>query len=143
MHRNDIPHDPRHLVVLSGVFKMISEPVVRSTQTMSLSCINISTIPNGPKKHPFEPRHLEVPSGASKMISEPMVSLTHTMHLSCTNTNTVSNRTEMIFYMTHVTLEFHWVRSKRFMSLWYVRLKPPSLASGLALSSNRPNRAST
>jgi hypothetical protein len=42
--QNDIPHDPRHLGVLSGASKMISEAVVHSTQTMLLSCIKISTI---------------------------------------------------------------------------------------------------
>ena len=41
---NDIPHDPRHLGVPSGVSKMISEPMVRSTQTVHRSYVKISTI---------------------------------------------------------------------------------------------------
>jgi hypothetical protein len=45
MDQNEIPHDPRHLGVLSGVSKMIFEPVFRSVQTVHLSCINTSTIP--------------------------------------------------------------------------------------------------
>ena len=41
MERSEIPLDPRHLGVPSGASKMISEPMVRSTQTMHLSCIKI------------------------------------------------------------------------------------------------------
>jgi hypothetical protein len=44
MDQNEIPHDPRHLGVPSGAFKMIYEVVVRSAQTMHLSCIKITTI---------------------------------------------------------------------------------------------------
>jgi hypothetical protein len=46
MDQNDIPQDPCHLLVLSGASKMISEPVLRSAQTMCLSCVKISTISN-------------------------------------------------------------------------------------------------
>ena len=34
MDQNESPHDPRHLEVPSGASKMISEPMVRSTQTV-------------------------------------------------------------------------------------------------------------
>jgi hypothetical protein len=47
LHQNEISHDPRHLGVPSTAFKMISEPVVRSAQTVHLSCIMISTISHG------------------------------------------------------------------------------------------------
>jgi hypothetical protein len=48
----------------------------------------------------------------------------------------------MEFHMTHVTCEFHRVRPKLFMSLWYIQLKPCTcLVSRLALSPNGPNRA--
>jgi len=56
------------------------------------------------------PHHLGVPLGVSITISEPIVRLAQTMHLSCIDTNTISKQTEMGFLMTHVTLEFHWVR---------------------------------
>jgi hypothetical protein len=46
------------------------------------------------------------------------------VQLSCTYTNTISKWTEMRFHITHVTYEFHRVRSKRFSSLWYVWCKP-------------------
>jgi hypothetical protein len=93
-------------------------------------------------KLPFEPRHPGVPSIASKMISMPMVCSVQTMHLSYTDTNTVSKRTKTRFHTTHVTYEFHRVRPKLFVSLWYVQFKPCTyLVSRLALSPNGPNRA--
>jgi hypothetical protein len=79
---------------------------------------------------------------ASKMISMPMICSVQTVHLSCTDTNTVSKPTKMRFHVTHVTYEFHRVHPKLLMSLWYVQCKPCTyLASRLALSPNRPNRA--
>jgi hypothetical protein len=88
-----------------GCVKNDSERVVRSVQTVHLSCIKISmmskvqTQQNDPA---LEPRHLGVPSGVSKSIFEPMVHLTQTGHLSCTDTNIVSKRTKTRFHMTHV-----------------------------------------
>jgi hypothetical protein len=40
--QNEIPHDPRHLRVSSGASKTTSEAMVRSTQTLHLSCVKIS-----------------------------------------------------------------------------------------------------
>ena len=36
--------DPRHVGVPSGVSKIIYEPMVRSMQTMHLSCVEINTV---------------------------------------------------------------------------------------------------
>jgi hypothetical protein len=73
-----------------------------------------------------------------------MTLLTQTEHLSCTDANTVSRQVEMRFRMTHVTYEFYQVSPIVFSSLRYVRRKPCSnLASRVALSPNRPNRAFT
>jgi hypothetical protein len=44
MDRNKISHDPHHRGILSGVSKTISEPMVRSVQTMHISCVKVSTI---------------------------------------------------------------------------------------------------
>jgi hypothetical protein len=44
MDQNEIWHDPRHLGVLSGASKTISDVVVRLAQTVLLSCVKISTI---------------------------------------------------------------------------------------------------
>ena len=83
MERNKIPNDPRHLGVPSSVSKMISEPMVRSTQTMHLSCVKISIMSKNDRNElPLEPRHLVVPSSASTTISDLMVHLGQSMHLS-------------------------------------------------------------
>jgi hypothetical protein len=93
---------------------------------------------------PLEPRHLGVPSGAPKTISEPTVCLAQTVYLSCTDNNTIFKWTKIRFHMTHVTLEFHRVRPKWFLRLWYVRHKPCTyLASRLALSPNKLNQVTT
>jgi hypothetical protein len=69
--------------------------MVRSAQTVHLSCVKISTISNTDRLElPLDPHHLEVLLGAFKIISEPMVRLAYTVHLSCTNTNTISKRTK-------------------------------------------------
>jgi hypothetical protein len=95
-------------------------------------------------EHPLEPHHLGVRSATSKTISKPMVCLVQIMHLSCTDANIISKWTEMRFQMTHVTSEFHRVHPKRFMSPWYNQRKWSNyLASRLALSPNKPKRAST
>jgi hypothetical protein len=44
MYPNELPFEPRHLGVPSGVSKIISKPVVRLTQTMHLSCTQTNTI---------------------------------------------------------------------------------------------------
>ena len=74
MERSEVPHDPRHLGVPSGAYKMIFEPMVRLTQTVHLSSIKISTIPKQAELS-LETRHLGLPSGASKTISKPMARL--------------------------------------------------------------------
>jgi len=102
--RSEIPNDPRHLGVPSGASKTIYELMVRSTRTVHLYCLKLSTIFKRTENElPLEPRHLVVPLGASKMISKPVVCLARAMHLYCTETNTVSKRKEARFQMTHVT----------------------------------------
>jgi hypothetical protein len=71
-----------------------------------------------------------------------MVRSVQTIHLSCTNTNIIFKWTKTRFHTTVITYEFHQVRPKLFMSLRYVQCKPCTyLASRLALSPNKPNRA--
>jgi hypothetical protein len=94
--------------------------------------------------HLLEPRHLGVPSSASKTIHVSMVCLAQTVYVSCTDTNTVSKQTKTRFHITHIALEFHRVRPKWFLSLGYFGRKPCTyLSSRLALSPNKPKRAST
>jgi hypothetical protein len=56
--------------------------------------------------------------------SGPIVRLAQTMQLSCTDTNTISKRTELSFHLSLVNYEYHRVRPKWFLSLWYVWCKP-------------------
>jgi hypothetical protein len=81
---------------------MISLPMVRSTQTVHLSCVKIRTISKWTELS-LERRHLRRTSAASEMISEPMVRLVQIVRLSCTDTNTASKRKEVRFHMTQVT----------------------------------------
>jgi hypothetical protein len=95
-------------------------------------------------KHPLELRYLGILSCASKTIYEPIVCLAQTVHLSWTDTNTIFKWTKPRFHMTHITLEFHRVRPKRFLRQGYVRHIPCTyLASRLPLSLNGLNWAPT
>ena len=89
---------------------------------------------------PHDPRLLAVPSGASKMISEPMVCSAQTVPRSCVKISTNSEQTKTSFQLSIVTLEYHRVRPKGYLSLLYVRRKPcTDLVSRLAPSPNGPN----
>jgi hypothetical protein len=44
MDWNEIPHDQCHIGDPSGVSKIISDPMLRSAQTVHLSCVKVSTI---------------------------------------------------------------------------------------------------
>jgi hypothetical protein len=68
---------------------------------------------------PHVPRHLGVTSGASKMISKPVIRLPQTMQLSCVRSNTISKQS-VRFQLSLITYEYHRVRPKWFLSLWYV-----------------------
>jgi hypothetical protein len=93
---------------------------------------------------PQDPRHLEVPSGASKMISEPVVRSAQTVHLSCVKISTISKWTKTRIHLSLVTNEYHRVRPKWFLSLWYVWHKSCTyLALTLTLSPNGLKRDST
>jgi hypothetical protein len=101
MDYTNLPLEPRYIGVPSSVSKTISMPMVRSVQTVHLSCVALS--PNGTNRAPLVPHRLRSTLGTSKMIYEPMVRLTQTKHLSCTDANTVSKQIETRFHMTHVT----------------------------------------
>jgi hypothetical protein len=97
----------------------------------------VALSPNGPYR-----ASTWVPSSVSKMISMPMVRSVQTVLQPCTDTNTISKWTTMRFHTTHVTYEFHRVRLKLFMCLWYVQRKLCAyVVSELALSPNGTNRA--
>jgi hypothetical protein len=119
--------------------------MVRSSQTMHQSRTDTNILSK--RDIPHDPCHLGVPSGVSKTIFEPMVHYAQTVHLCSvkistiskwTDTNTVSKWTKIRFYMIHVIQQFHRVRPKLFLSLWYVRRKSCTyLSLTLTLSPNR------
>jgi hypothetical protein len=95
-------------------------------------------------KLPLKPHHLGVTSRALKIISEPMVCLAQTVHLSCVKISTISKRNEMSIHLCLVTLEYHRVHPKWFLSLWYVWHKPCTyLALTQTMYPNGPKRDST
>jgi hypothetical protein len=98
MDRDECPLDPSHVAP-----KIISKPMVRSAQTMYLSCVQINTISKQIEMSFHFTRHLGVPSGAPKMISMPIVHLAQTVHPSCIKMNSISKWTEMSFHLTDVT----------------------------------------
>ena len=102
MERSEIPHDPRLLGVPSGASKMISEPMVRSTQTVDLSSIDTNNV-SKQKEARFQMTHVTLELSVSKTISEPMVRSTQTVLLSCVKISTISKRTEMGFHLSLVT----------------------------------------
>jgi hypothetical protein len=65
-----------------GAPKMISEPMVRSAQTMHLSWAETNTTSKRTEnKLPLEIHYLGVLSGVPKAISMPVLDLSQTMHL--------------------------------------------------------------
>jgi hypothetical protein len=63
---------------------------------------------------------------------------------SCIKLSTISKRTELSLHLSLVTMEYHWVCPKQFLSPWNVWCKPCTyLAPTLTLSPNRPKRDST
>ena len=62
------------------------------------------------------------------------------MHRSCVKITTISKRTETSLQLSFVTLEYHRVHPKLYLSLWYVWRKLCTyLALTLTPSPNRPN----
>jgi hypothetical protein len=54
---------------------------------------------------------------------EPMVRSVHTVHLSCVKISTISKYTKTSIHSSLVTKEYHRVRPKWFLSLWYIWCK--------------------
>jgi hypothetical protein len=72
-----------------------------------------------------------------------MVCSAQTVHLSCAKVSNISKQAKTTIHLRLVTKEYHRVRLKWFLSLWYVQRKPCTyLASRFALSQNIPKRAS-
>jgi hypothetical protein len=81
---------------------MISEPVVRSAETVHLSCTDTNTLETERNEIPHDPRQLGVPSHATKMIFQPMVRLEQNVHLSCDKISIISKQTKTSFHLSLV-----------------------------------------
>jgi hypothetical protein len=94
--------------------KGFSDPMVCSAQTVHVPCVKIRTTSKLTKTS----FHLSLVSsysiGCIENNSLACGTFVAPVHLSCTYTNTISKWTEMRF-------EFHPVRPKQFLSLWYVQ----------------------
>jgi hypothetical protein len=118
--------------------------MVRSIQTVQLSCIKISTISEQTKSS----LHLSLFNYEYHRVRlKWFLSLWCIRRKPCTYLLpklTVSKWTEARFHMTHIIKELYQVRPNWCLSISYVPCKPCIyLASRLALSPNRPNRAFT
>jgi hypothetical protein len=69
MDQNELSLKLHHISVPSGASKMISEPMVFSTQTAHVPCSRLAQSATDLNELTLEPRHLAIPSGASKTIS--------------------------------------------------------------------------
>ena len=113
-------------------------------QTVQLSCIKISTI----SKHTKSSLYMSLFNYEYYRVHLKwflsLWCIRRKLHISSTKTNIVSKQTEVRFHMTHIIKELYQVRPNWFLSIPYVPCKPCIyLASRLALSPNRPNRAFT
>jgi hypothetical protein len=142
--RHKIPHDPRHLGVLSSVSKIIFEPVVSSAQTVHLSCVKISTI----SKRTESSFHLSLVTYENHgMRPKLFLSLWYVCHkpwtyLSLTLTQSPITPKEDSTRPTSPRCSIECFQN--ILILWYVQRKPCTyLAPRLALSLNEPKRAST
>jgi hypothetical protein len=96
MYQNEFPLDPHHIGVPLVAPKMIFEPMVRSVQTVHLSCVKINTISKQTKSN-FHFTHvtMELHRVRPKAIGMPMVHSAQTVHLSYVEINTILKWTEM------------------------------------------------
>ena len=118
--------------------------MLRSMQTVQLSCIKISTI----SEHTKSSLHLSLFNYEyHQMRVKWFLSLWCIRRIPCTYLLpklTVSKWVEARFHMTHIIKELYQVRPNWFLTISYVPCKPCIyLASRLALSPNWPNRSFT
>jgi hypothetical protein len=90
MDQNELPLDPRHLEVPSGMPKTIFEPIACSAQTMHLFSVEINTF-SKQNEASFHFTYVTWSSmGCDQKISMPVVYSAQTVHPSCAESNTVS-----------------------------------------------------
>jgi hypothetical protein len=142
MDPNELPLDPHHEEVPQGVPKMISKPMVRSAQTVHLSCSEINTI----SKWTDMSVHLtHITKEYHQVGPKQFLSLLHVWRNSC---NYLAPR--LTLSPNGLKRAFIWPTSHRStigecpIDLWYVQRKPHTyLALRLTLSPNGPKRVSS
>jgi hypothetical protein len=98
-------HMPRHLVVPSGVYKMISEPLIHSAQTMHLSCVKIRSISKWTESSFYL---ASSPWSTIRCVQSDLWeygTFAQVVHLSCVKISTISKRTESNFQLSLISIE--------------------------------------
>jgi hypothetical protein len=81
MNQNELSLERRHLGVPSGASKMITEPMVHSTQTMHQSCIDTNIVSKRPKLDLTWPTSSR---GSNGCVHNDFPSLWYVQHKPCT-----------------------------------------------------------
>ena len=122
--RTELPLEPLHLGVPSGVSKMVSQPMVHQAQTVHLSCTKTNTVSKRTKVRFYMTHVIQEFHRVSKLISQHMVRSLQTVHLSCIKISNISKHTKLSFHLRLFTQEYHWVRPKWCLRVWCIRHKP-------------------
>ena len=123
---------------------MISVPMVPSVRTVHLSCVKISTISKRTEIsfHLISSHRSTIGCVQNDFWTYGTFGANHAPIL-CQD-YTIFKWAKMSYHLSFVTLEYHWVHPKWFLSLWYVWHKQCTyLALILTLYPNRPKRDST
>jgi hypothetical protein len=139
MDRNELPLEPRHLVVPSGVSKPISKPTVHLAQTMHRSCTDTNAVS---KRKEVRLHMTHITKEFHQVCPKRYPSLWYVRHKSCTYLEP-----RLAQSPNGPKWAFIWTSSPRgtigyiqndFLSRWYIWSKPyTNLAPTLILSPKR------
>jgi hypothetical protein len=137
MDRSEHLLEPHHLGVSLGASKGFLSLCYFWRKLCTYLASTQSLSPNRPKQDSTWPTS---PRSSIVCIQNDFLAYgsTQTVHLSCINFSTISKGTEMSFHLSLITYEYHRVRTKRLVSLWYIqRISCSYLDPTLTLSLNR------
>jgi hypothetical protein len=100
MEQNELPLDPHHLGVPTGVPKMIFERIARSAQTVHQYCVKINIISKQTKMSFF---FTLVTKEVHRVQPKRFLCPWYIWHKPCSEINSISKRIEASFLLTHVT----------------------------------------
>jgi hypothetical protein len=108
-----------------------------------LPCVELALSPKWPKRASILPTSPRCSIGCAQNDFQARGAFNTNHAPIWAEINTFSKQTEVSFHLTYITLEFHRVCPKRFLSQLHRQCKPCTyLVSRLALSPKRPKRAS-